>query len=136
MDDSIADFDFHKRRAFVPFLEELTVVLCEVDLNRRMTLNDHTVRPISRTDINDENLVDVNVVNSDVRLRFVVDGNGVEGDTVDRVALDQDDQVDFAEGDLHRVDHAEVLRVQDLLVLVEETLLHQEIRPFINFLDE
>jgi hypothetical protein len=94
------------------------------------------VRPIGRTDINDVKLVDGDIVHSDVRLSFVVDGNGVKSDTVDRVALDQDDQVDFVEGYLHRVDDAEILGVQNLLVLVEETLFHEKFGPFVNLFDK
>ncbi len=101
-----------------------------------MALNDHAVRSIGRTDINDVKLVDGDIVHSDVRLSFVVDGNGVKSDTVDGVALDQDDEVDFAEGDLHRVDDAEILGVQNLLVLVEETLFHEKVGPFVNLFDK
>ena len=46
------------------------------------------MRSIGRTDINDVKLVDADIVHSDVRLSFVVDGNGVKRDTVDGVALD------------------------------------------------
>ncbi len=75
MNHRIANLNSHQGRPFIPFFKELTVILGEVDLERSGALDDHTMGAIGEADVDYVELVDLDVIDSDIGLGFMLDGN-------------------------------------------------------------